>query len=423
MKLVLCLLIAVGFPIIVAAESPAGNTISYSDLPRLIKEKNENLKAARVTIDAEEKRTGHFGRSFLPQISANLGQENFKTDSFAARTQESWRVNASVNVYRGGRDKLDEEIRERTVGVAKVDFAKEYGNELQRAKSAFWSLVATEKLIVDRKEELRRNDENIQSARKRAGAGVTTTADAIQFELHRTLLNQNLKKLELDRDKDRNRLSVVLGLDEHENIVINQEFPHPSDQRTSYADFKAENQLEIRSLRSRQEIGDLRAQQTSNWWHPKVDLYASYGMPSLSDELTLALAKEKETVAGVMLTIDLGGGLSDYKESQSQALASKAAGYRASQKTRELAAADHELRHDIRLLGELILDAEKDVEKAAQFLKSTQNEYGRGVKNGPDLLSAFQKYYEFKERRISLYRNYLDAQAELESLLMQPEEP
>lgn len=395
--------------------------ISFGDLPKLVKEKNENIKAARVNVEAQEKRTGHFTRSFLPQVSANLGQEDFRADTIPARNQSYWRLNASVNLYRGGKDRFDEDIRETTVSIAEVDYSREYNQELQRAKKAFWGVVAVEKLIADRKEELKKNDENIKSARRRAGAGVTTTADAVQFELHKTLLIQNIKKLELEKDLNRNRLSVALGLDEHENIFIKDDFPRPSEQSDKINPLKVEEQLEIQSLRSKEKIDELRSDQSRRWWHPRVDLYASYGMPSLSDDLDRALAKEKEVVTGVLLSIDLGQGLNDSKESQAKKLEAKSASFRVAQKTREFVAVDHELRHDIRLLSELIVDVDKDVEKAAQFLKLTENEYTRGVKNGPDLLSAFQKFYEFRERRIGLYRNYFEAQAELESLLAKAE--
>ncbi|MCM2282655.1 MAG: hypothetical protein NDI61_12500, partial [Bdellovibrionaceae bacterium] len=66
-----------------------------------------------------------------------------------------------------------------------------------------------------------------------------------------------------------------------------------------------------------------------------------------------------------------------------------------------------------------IHDADRDVDRAAQFLKLTRNEYNRGVKNGPDMLGAFQKFYEFKDRRISLLREYHEAHAELTALMVE----
>ncbi len=90
---------------------------------------------------------------------------------------------------------------------------------------------------------------------------------------------------------------------------------------------------------------------------------------------------------------------------------------RAAHKERETIAMDHELRHDLSLMHELIHDADKDVTTAEKFLKLTEDEYRRGVKNGPDLLGAFQQLYDFRQRRTDLYRNYYETYAELQALL------
>ena len=61
-------------------------------------------------------------------------------------------------------------------------------------------------------------------------------------------------------------------------------------------------------------------------------------------------------------------------------------------------------------------DADRDVQKAQNFLRLTQSEYTRGVKNGPDLLEAFSKLYAFRKRKIELNLEYQLAKSELESL-------
>ena len=83
---------------------------------------------------------------------------------------------------------------------------------------------------------------------------------------------------------------------------------------------------------------------------------------------------------------------------------------------RETEAAEHEIRHDMRFLHELIHDADRDVQTAERFVKLTLTEYNRGVKNGPDLLAASERYFEFRQRRTELFRSYYEAQAELLAL-------
>lgn len=411
----LCFFIFSAWPLSGWAKEPE-TAISFSELPKLIQEKNENLKAARANAEAQQERTGHLARSFLPQISAQVGEEDFRTGSDPSKSQTFWRIGTSLNLYRGGRDGLDEDIRNAQLSVAKNEVVREFRDELRGAQIAFWDLVAIEKFIVFRKEELNRNDENLRSARRRSGAGVATNADAVQFELHQLTLEQEIKQLELKKDFSQNRLAVSLGLDEHENLIVKGDFP-----KIVSADlpaFSVQDQLDVKSLRAREKIEALRVNQASRWWHPKVDVYANYGLPSLSDDYERAQRKSQELAAGVRLSLDFGQSYNDVSEARAKRLEAKSNSYRAVHKAREALAADHELRHDIRLTGELILANEKSIEKARNFLRLTQAEYSRGLKNGPDLLGAFRQFYELQERSVQLNRDLLTSRTELEGLLV-----
>lgn len=419
MKYAICLLIFLGLLPLGMAQNVV--SISFEDLPKLVSDRNENLKAARAVIKAKEERTGHLTRSFLPQLTAQIGEEDFRTDSDPARRQTNWRIGASLNLYRGGRDRLDEGIRASQTEVAKIDSAREFQSELKRARIAFWDVIATEKIIEFRRDELRKNEESLRSARRRAGAGVSTTADAVQFELYRMDLEQKIKHLELRKDLSRNRLAVALGLDEHENIAVKGDF-----QKVASSELKSlqlETQLDVRAQREREKIETLSAKQLGRWWHPRVDLYANYGLPALSDEFTRAARQDKETATGIILSFDLGQGLSDMAEASSKSYDARASASRAAYKAREALAMNHEIRHDVRLLAELVADNERSIEKARNFLKLTQGEYGRGLKNGPDLLAAFRQFYELQERTVDLQRDLLSSRAELESLTAKDEVP
>jgi outer membrane protein len=269
-----------------------------------------------------------------------------------------------------------------------------------------------EKLLADKEEAIQRNEENLKSSKQRAGAGVATAADSLQFELQRTLLSQELKKLVLEKDLLRNSLSVAIGEDDHESLGIRGDFPAPEDPSMD----KAGKFLEVSHLRAREDVLRAKEAQAKNWWQPKVDVYSSYGLPSFSDEFSRAFRKEKEWTAGIRIGIDLGEGFESRNEAKAKAYEANALERRAAHRQREAEAADHELRHDMKLLRELILAADQDLGKAEKFLKLTEVEYNRGVKNGPDLLGAFQKFYEFREKRISLYREFHETKAELAAL-------
>lgn len=399
-----------------ASEALTANDVAYEDLPRLIKERNENVQAAEASLKASKERSGILTRSFLPQVSGSLGSERFKSGSAPTEQKGYWSVHGRMNLYRGGRDRLENQIRDTKVRRARAEYVSEMQKELMEARQAFWRLLAVSRIIADRKEALEKNESFIIGSRRRAGAGVSTNADTLQFELQKTLLHQDLKKLTLEEDLLRNQLSVALGLEGHKNLRLKGDFQHPSEE-ISIPEAEPKENLDVQKLSSVHLIDSLEREKASRWWLPKLDLFAEYGVPRLSDEFATAMNRETELIVGVMLTLDLGEGIESRSEASAKGYEALASEKRLAHRLREIRALDHELRHDLTLLHELMHDADRDIEKAEQFLKLTQSEYSRGVKNGPDLLEALQKLYDFRERRTSLYREYHETQAELLALV------
>lgn len=393
----------------------SGLVISFEDLPKIVGEKNENFRAARLSIEAQEQRKGHFARSFLPQVSASIGEEDFKMSSGLNGRQTNWRLGAFVNLYRGGRDFIDENIRSVQVDAAKIDSKRTFHQELQLARVAFWDVVAIDKLLLIRREELIKNKENIRSAKLRAGSGLTSKADANQFELYKMELEKRIKQLLHRADIGRNRLAIVLGISDHENLVINGDFRKQKPEET--ISLQVENQLDVRAIRNKARIDNLRANQAASWWHPEVDLFANYGVPSLREDLTPTIRNDRETIIGVRMNFDFGQGLNDLAETRAKNQESASNDLRAAYRAREVTATDHEIRHDMKLTIELLSDNERSIVKAREFLKTTQAEYARGIKNGPDLLAAFRQHYDLRDRAVELHREILTAQAELEFLI------
>jgi outer membrane protein TolC len=411
LSLLACLVSSVGISM------AAPKAVSFDDLPKLVKEHNGNVQAAQASFAAQEKRTGHFARSFLPGVSAEVGSESHRAGTDPKAQREYWKIGASMNLFRGGRDQLEEQRRQESAKAAEAESHGEFAKELKEARQTYWKLVAASQLMAQREESLKRNEENLKAARRRSSTGQASSADTLQFELHQTTLKQDLKKLSLERDLMRNRLSVAIGWDEHESIEVPEQFPHPSEQSPLPEELQPEKNLEVIQLRAKERVESLAAARASRWWAPSLDLYANYGIPSLKDEQSLALRRDKEWTAGVRLAVNLGDGLESRSEAGAKALEATAQERRMRHRIREAIAEDHELRHDLMLLHELIHDADQDISKAEKFLKLTEQEYARGVKNGPDLLSAFQRYYEFMQRRTELYRDFHRSTAELLALL------
>lgn len=386
-------------------------SIALSDLNRLIEEKNENIKASRAMVESSRKRTGHLTRSFLPQVAATAGQESMSVTDLPGRRENFWRVGAQLNVYRGGRDKLEEDVRDKQLEISRMDAGRDKIVELKKATDAYWEIVTITKLLEFRKEELQQNEENIRSAAKRAGAGVATSADKYQFELNKAEIEQSMEQLALDLDFAKNKLSVTLGIDSHAELILSDTFPAITSQLPKPVDIG--QRLQVQAMRAREDADLARSRSYGRWWHPNLDLYASYGVPSLEDEYDRAVRGDRETVTGVRLSFDFGQGLRDQSEASAKALEAKAQQYRTSYAVRETASEEHELEHHMLKAVDLIAKTEKNLTKARSFLSLTKSEYQRGIKNGPDLMGASRQLFELYERKLLLTRQYLEHRAAL----------
>jgi len=389
-------------------------SISFNDIPKIIIEKNENYRAARGSVKAHEERTGHLLRSFLPEVSATLGEEEFKMNSGLFGQQRNWQVGASVNIYRGGRDRIDEKIRLAQVSEAKIALARDYQTELRQARIAYWEAVAFKHLFANRQEELRLNEESLRSAKKRFGAGITGKADLTQFELYRMDLEQNIKLIKLQSDVARARLARILGMNEHQNLFPQDDFPNPDP--STLKEFDTENQLDVKAEKTRGQIDELRSAHSSRWWYPDLDLYAYHGVPLLLDDLTPLVRDDRETVIGLRMKFNLGKGLDEVADAKASKLNAKSSNYRATYKAREVKTIDYEIRQELNLTATLIVDNKKLLSKARELLKNTQAEYARGIKNGPDLLFASRQFFDILDRTVHLNREFYSGQADLENL-------
>lgn len=398
------------------------NVVTFSALENLVKSRNEKVQAAESVALGNKERTGFTARSFLPSFALKGGNESAKFGTAGVERRDFWTAEAKINLYRGGRDRIEGEIRDAHFQAAQIDSVKQYQSELRDARKTYWKLVSTLRLIEDLKEAIKGNTENLQSARRRVGAGVTTSADSIQFELENKLLNQQLKKLNLESDLLKNQLAVLIGYENHKNLAVEIELPHPSDESLPKENTEGgKRNLFVASFQMNETLQNLKKDQASRWWVPSLDLYTSYGRPSLSYNDLRALNREDQWVTGVQLSFSLDQAAEDMASNRAQKFDAQAASLQKKYASKQSMAAYHEFIHDLNLLHELLHDAQSDLDKAETFLKLTKVEYTRGVKNGPDLLVAFSRYYEFRTRKNELYRAFYETKADFDFHAVQVE--
>ena len=391
--------------------------VTYNDLPRLVRTKNRLVQASTANAAAMEVRSSYLSQSFLPKISATTGTQLLETKSLTSHPIQAYRIESYVNVYNGGRDELEEKIRDTIYQAATIEISRDLTQQLLVARQIYWRILSIQELIDLQQQALVRNIQHIKAAKQRISAGVATRSDLLQFELQGTALNQDLKRTMLDLDIAKNQLTISIGVNDHSDMQIKGSLSHPPHLELRDSQIDPANLPEIVALKKRKNALELEAEKFNTAWAPQLDVYSDFGQPTYIDRDGRVGSERVEWFLGLRIKLDLSDSVTDKKDANAKRLLAQAAELRADNQAQQVQALQHELLHELPLQHDLLHDAETTSVQAEQLMKLTMDEYNRGVKNGTELLAAAQQLLAVKKRSIEQRRDYYITRSELLSLL------
>ncbi len=395
-----------------ACASAYGVELRYVDLEKHLSEKNGHVASAHLHADAAEAETGHLFRSYLPKITGSAGYEAFKTGFYAYDAQPFGVLEASLNLFQGGRDYVEHRLQSERRDLSSSEMRQKLRDELLKARRDFWALRFADEVLVSLRESLAQNDKYFQAASRRVSAGMGAETDRYEFEINRTELEQDIALTSLQRQNSERRLASTLGLDEAVTLELIEE-PHQHDDANVPANLSRADQLEFEQAQINGNIAELQRNLGRLWWAPSLDVYASHGLYTFREKEYFLRDERFETVLGVKLTISLFDGWSGPSRSAAENLRAQAYREGARQTFREAHTDFENARAQLKLTHDLVHGTEKNLEQAQKYLRGTLSEYQRGVKNSPDVLSASQRILNFRRRLAELKRDYQIAKAEL----------
>ncbi len=387
--------------------------IQFDDIPKLVREKNLHAQGAGLLRDAAAEARGYLARSYLPTLVVTLGGEEFMTGTQPSRSEPYGSLKATVNVFRGGKDLLEDEAIDSRAKVASSEFDRAASEEVKKARIIFWNLVSQREIAKLLEEAIEANQKNLVSANSRIRAGAATETDRLEFEMHRLELDQDLAKLKLASENAERDLAVLLGLQDGSAIQTPLSVGHDHQDELMTAPYKVESHPLVRTLSFRSEEASIKATQQTRWWTPSVDLYAGYGLHTFRERSFDAQAERFESVIGVQLTMDLFDGRVGQAEHRQKVLEAAGLQKESLQTARELQSKIVGARAELKLNHELIHQSEEATKRAQTYLTRTLDEYRRGVKNSPDVLAASERILSVRRRFAELRRDYQLARSEL----------
>ena len=396
--------------------SYAAMPLAADDLEELIKTKNKKVAATTLELRGVEKRLGFLKRSFIPTGEASVGQEKFQTGPYETMNEPMYTLRANLNLYKGGRDSLEETSRRAQKTSMEVQAQQVLQNELFDARELYWNLVYLREINILYSNTLKQNENNLSKALKRINSGLSTNVDKLEFEISETQLKQDMARISVAISTTQRRISAVLGLPPETEFETATLVPHDHNDTTPTQTMDFNLFRDVRLELANKVDFEAQGKILKRWWTPRVDVYAESILSTFRERSFYTQSDQIDNALGIRLSFHFDGLQGQY-DGEALVAKSLASQLRADQIKIEAEAAFNTARQELTLLHDLIHEGEKSVEKGAQYLGQTQSEYARGVKNSPDVLSATLKQLEFRKRFAELRRDYAVAKAQLQSLL------
>jgi outer membrane protein TolC len=391
-------------------------TVRFEDLPRLVKSQNENVKAENSTVKASQIETHHLARSFLPRVHVQGGGEVFKTGNFDTMTNPVGGVDVNLNLINGGKDHLEEKIRQNEHTLSQTRRDRTYAQELLEARTLFAEILYQAEIIRTLKSALKLNQNNIVAVEKRIQAGLTTKADRLDFQIYISQLRQELILASEDHEHAIEELKVSLGIPLAASLLIRGSLNHAHDQALYLSAIDPELHPDVQVLKKQEQILDLKRSQANRWWTPTLDVYASYALDPFRERNFFPQSDRDETVGGLKLSMKLFDGLESHTKASALKFRSQTQKYQAQHRSREVQTLYQRYQHELKIRHDLVHLVGRSGVDSQKYLTLTLSEYETGVKNAPDVLSASQRILDNKRRSADSRKEYWAIKAKLLAL-------
>lgn len=394
----------------------AQEKLNFEDLPKLIASRNKKATAAALDLNASQMRLGYFRRSFIPRIEAAAGRERFSTGPFETMNEPFYSFRGAINLYRGGRDQLEEKARKAERDGFSAFSQQTFQNELFESRQLYWDLVFFREIRKLYLYSLEQNKQNLVKAQRLISAGLATKVDRLEFEVSDTQLKQDLARFEVEISKIQRQLAALLGDPADTVYETIEQIPHFHNDKTASETMDFAIFRDVRIEMANQLSLEASSQILKRWWVPNLDIYGESILFTFRERSFFTERDRVDTAIGISLSLAFDG-FQQKIDGEAQAARARASGLRAQQIRSESEAIFNTAQQELALLHNLIHEGEKNVEKGQEYLSAVLSEYSRGVKNSPDVLGAILKNLEFRKRFAELRRDYAVSNARLESML------
>ena len=391
---------------------------SYAQsLGKEVLERNLSIQSYQLSKEAEEVKTGHLNRSFLPTVMMELGQERFQTGTYSSRSEPYGLLEARFNLFRGGRDRIRSQMVDLQAQIAEHNKNLAIRSDLSKVRKLQFQIIFHNELIALLEKEKKENLQILRQAQKRASSGVSTKSDSLEFNIYDLELTEKIESLNHENKILKIGLLPLLGLTEIEDLKFQEKLEHQHDDQFLERQFAFRNHPLVASLDAEHENFNFQKKANELWWTPNLDLYGGYYLYTLRDRDYIPIGEREDRVFGVRLSFLLFDGLAGHNLASSNHYQGEAKRLMARHTERQTEAQFLMLKEELKHTHEVMHYVLERINKSREYLRLTLFEYDRGVKNSLDALLAMQRYYRYEKEYLEKKKEYQLIKTDLLALL------
>lgn len=380
--------------------------LKASEIKAMVESRNERVKGKQKETEAAAMREGTLARSFLPTAEIYGAHEKFKKGSHPAKSQPAYGGEVRLNLFNGGRDSLENDRRSLVAERKRHEGTQAASHEISQARETYWRVVYLRDLIELLRQARKNSAESLKSAERRIRSGVATDTDRVEFEMQDIDLKRELERAQLEQQNLVRKLTVLLGLPPETTLEFSEELAHEHDWEAALAHTEDDHAYLVKPAELMAKEAETLARSSRRSWLPKVDAFAAYHQFNQREEDADAASNRREKVVGLRLTMNLFDGFLSQKEASAFAAEAEAARAEANYGHQEIEAHIHGEVAELKLLHAQVHEAEENEKRAERYLRLTQSEYSRGVKNSPDMVGAMEKLVSMRQKRLEIIRDF-----------------
>lgn len=408
MKSLLCFLLFISFA--------ANAAISDEALSQKVVTDNLSIQGQNQSVESEKVKKGFLGRSFLPSVILEFGQERFQTGRYKEYGNPYGLLEARINLFRGGRDGIESDVRNLGARIAEYNRTAAVREQLNKVRKLQWQIIYNNGLIKLLEEEQKQNAKIRAQAERRAKSGVATRSDTLEFNIYNSELEEGVESLKHENKILKIGLVPLLGLNSENELQFQDDLLHEHDDVLIAKSFEAKSHPQITSIKAEYEAYQLQKRSNNLWWTPRLDVYGGYYMYTLRDRDYLSQSARDDRVIGARITFELFDGLRSQNlatVNHYQAEARRLQGKHAEKQTE---AQYIMLKEELLHTHEVMHYVEDRITKSKDYLRITLDEYDRGVKNSLDALTAMQRYYRYEKQYLEKKKEYQNIKSDILAL-------